>query len=73
METIDSRFIEDIYKVGRGSRGLAPPDANRIKRSQIKRQLLLFEESDFFEASLFFFFSLETCYLFFCKSRNMHF
>ena len=37
--------------------GLAPPEANRMKRSQIKWKLLLFDESDVFisfEASLFF-------------------
>ena len=36
---------------------LAPPEANRMKGSQIKWKLLLFNESDFFisfEASLFF-------------------
>ena len=55
METIGSHFIDDIKKVGRGSRGLATPEANRIKISKIKWQLLLFDESDFFsfEASFF--------------------
>ena len=33
---------------GGGSGGLAPPEANRMKRSQIKWKLLLFDESDFF-------------------------
>ena len=39
-----------------GSGGASPPDANGMKRSQIKWKLLLFDESDFFpfEASLFF-------------------
>ena len=35
----------------------SPPEANRMKRSQIKWKLLLFDESDFFisfEACLFF-------------------
>ena len=33
---------------------LAPPEANGMKRSQIKLKLLLFDESVSFEASLFF-------------------
>ena len=33
---------------GVGSGGLAPPEANRMKRSQIKWKLLLFDESVFF-------------------------
>ena len=39
-----------------GFGGLRTPEANRMRRSQIKWKLLLFDESDFFpfEASLFF-------------------
>ena len=47
-----------------GVRG-RPPEANGMKRSQIKWKLLLFDESDFFsfEAYLFFIlFLIEPCY-----------
>ena len=50
---------------------MAPPEANGIKRSQIKWKLLLFDESDLFFD--FFVFSLEPCYLFSHKLRNMYF
>ena len=42
----------------RGSGGTSPPEANGMKRSQIKWKLLLFDESEVFsfEASLFLFF-----------------
>ena len=38
----------------RGSGGASPPEANGMKRCQIKLKLLLFNESISFEASLFF-------------------
>ena len=54
-----------------------PPEANRMKRSQIKWKLLLFDESDFFLFLLrpvyfLFSFKIEPC-LFSRKSRNMYF
>ena len=45
METIVSLYTE---KVKRGSGGASPPEANGMKRSQIKWKLLLFDESVFF-------------------------
>ena len=56
METIVSQYTENIGKVKRGSGGASPPEANGTKRSQIKWNLLLFDESDYFsfESSLFF-------------------
>ena len=41
---------------GGGGGGASPPEANGMKRSQIKWKLLLFDGSDYFsfEASLFF-------------------
>ena len=57
-ETFVSHYIQRIYERSRGGLGGAsPPEANRMKKSQIKWKLLLFDESDFFisfEASLFF-------------------
>ena len=47
-ETFVSHYTENIRKVKRGSGGASPPEANRMKRSQIKWKLLLFDESDFF-------------------------
>ena len=38
--------------------GLAPPEANEMKRSQIKWKLLLFDESDFFLLRPVYFYSL---------------
>ena len=40
---------------GGGGGGLAPPEANGMKRSQIKWKLLLFDESDFFLRPVYFF------------------
>ena len=55
METSVSHYTENIRKVKRGSGGASPPEANGMKRSQIKLNLLLFDESfNSFEASLFF-------------------
>ena len=59
-----------------GSGGVSPPEANRMKRRQIKWKLLLFYESDFFFfLGLLIFYSLliEPCYLFSHKSRNVFF
>ena len=55
--------------------GASPPEANGMKRSQIKWKLLLFDESDFFSfvASLFFISLLiEPCYSFSHRSRNVY-
>ena len=38
---------EGVWGVGGGG-GASPPEANRMKRSQIKWKLLLFDQSDFF-------------------------
>ena len=58
----------------RGSGGLAPPEANGMRRSRIKWKILLFDESDIFsfETSLFFSLLIEPCYLFSRKSRNLY-
>ena len=54
---------------------VAPPEANEMKRSQIKWKLLLFDESDFFLLRPVYFYSLliGPRYLFSRKSRNMYF
>ena len=44
METIVSHTTENIWKVKRGSGGASPPEANGMKRSQIKWKLLLFDD-----------------------------
>ena len=49
---------------GVGGGGASPPEANRMKRSQIKWKLLLFDESDFL-------FLLRPVYFLFCFNRAM--
>ena len=71
-----SAIIQRIYERWRGGLGGASPkEASRMKRSQIKWKLLLFNESVFifFYGQFTFLFSLikEPCYLFSCKLRNV--
>ena len=62
ISTQEETFVSHLYREymkgeeGVWGGGASPPEANRMKGSQIKWKLLLFNESDFFisfEASLF--------------------
>ena len=63
-ETFVSHYTVNIWKVKMGSGGASPPEANRMKRSQIKWKHLLFHESDFL-------FLLRPVYFLFSFNRAM--
>ena len=57
-----------------GGGGASPPEANRMKRSQIKSKLLLFDESDFFLLRpVYFLFSFNRAMFILSQIKNMYF